>query len=148
MKNISLYFRYAFLFLILLFQCSDSVSAQVKTSEEGYQYFEMPSGDSTIVMREYFMCFLIRGETTSQDKEEAAKIQTGHLAHLAKLHEDGKACLAGPFGDDGSMRGIVVYTVNTIEEAEKLANMDPAVKAGRLKVEIHPWWAMQGAVMK
>lgn len=132
----------------ILFLSSLSLFSQVKVSEEGFKYFEMPSGDSTIIMREFYLCFLNRGDNRDQDQNEASELQVAHLAHLAKMHEDGYACVAGPFGDDGDMRGIVIYTVNSKEEAEKLANMDPAVQAGRLKVEIKPWWAMQGAVLK
>jgi uncharacterized protein YciI len=125
-----------------------NISAQVKISESGYKYFEMTSGDSTIIMREYFMCFLKIGKNRNQSEIEANEIQAGHLAHLAKLHEEGNTCVTGPLGDDGEIRGIVIYTVNSQEKAEKLANMDPAVKSGRLTVEIHPWWAMKGAVLK
>ncbi len=33
--------------------------------------------------------------------------------------------------------------VPTKEGAEELAAMNPAVKAGRLVMEIHPWWAVR-----
>ena len=42
-------------------------------------------------------------------------------------------------GDDGDLRGIVILKVNSLEEAQALVNQDPAVKAGRLRVELHPW---------
>jgi len=57
---------------------------------------------------------------------------------------EGYASLIGPFGDDGEIRGIVVYNTPTQKEADSLANLDPMVKAGRLKVEVHPWWTEKG----
>ena len=37
-------------------------------------------------------------------------------------------------------RQIYVFAVKTIDEAEKLTESDPAVKAGRLIMELHPWF--------
>ncbi len=36
----------------------------------------------------------------------------------------------------------------TMKEADSLANLDPAVKAGRLVVETVPWWASKGSKLK
>jgi hypothetical protein len=46
--------------------------------------------------------------------------------------------------DDGDYRGIFVYRVASAKDAEALAATDPAVKAGRLKVLIHPWMVPKG----
>jgi uncharacterized protein YciI len=129
-----------------IFFCS-SLSAQVQTAPEGYQFFEMPSGDSTIIMKQYFMCFLKTGPDRNHPEAEAAEIQKQHLAHLANMHTEGHSCVAGPLGSDGDIRGLVIYKTATLEKAIELANMDPAVKAGRLVVEIFPWWAMKGATL-
>ena len=67
-----------------------------------------------------------------------------HLAHLGRMYEEGYADISGPFGDDGDIRGITIYNVPTLEIADSLANLDPMVKAERLVVEIHPWWAAKG----
>jgi uncharacterized protein YciI len=32
-----------------------------------------------------------------------------------------------------------IYSGPSLDEVRKLAERDPAVKAGRLEVEIHPW---------
>lgn len=132
---------------ITLTLISLSLFGQVKTAPEGYQYFEMAHKDSTITMKQYFMCFLKSGETRNQSDEEAAKIQEAHLAHLAKMAEEGHSCVTGPLGGEGDIRGIVIYKTSTLEEAVKYANLDPAVKAGRLVVEVRPLWAMKGAVL-
>ncbi len=110
-----------------------------------FETFEYKAEDSTVyMMQKYFIVFLKRGDSRSQDKEEAAKIQKGHLSYLGGLYEKGYICMNGPFGSDGAVRGATVYRVATEEEALKLASEDPAVKAGRLQVEVHPWWLARG----
>ena len=49
--------------------------------------------------------------------------------------------MAGPFTDDGDLRGLFVFRTGTLEEAKAMAEQDPAVKAGRLRLEWHPWFA-------
>ncbi len=96
-------------------------------------------------MVQYYMGFLRKGpKWTPEVTEETKKIQEGHLAHMRKSHEAGALVLAGPFGDDGDIRGILIYKTKDIEEARKWANADPAVVAGRLVLEIHPWWVEKG----
>jgi len=112
--------------------------------EEGHQTFIYKEGDSTHLMQQYFMVFLKSGDNRSQDSTEAAELQKQHLAHLSRMAREGYASLIGPFGDEGEIRGIVVYNTPTQKEADSLANLDPMVKAGRLKVEVHPWWAEKG----
>lgn len=96
-------------------------------------------------MKTYYMVLLKAGNNRTQDSATAAKIQEQHLAHLNKMAADGKLCMAGPFMDDWEVRGICIYSTETEEEATKLANADPAVKAGRLAVEVHPWYAAKGS---
>jgi uncharacterized protein YciI len=48
--------------------------------------------------------------------------------------------LAGPFLDDGDIRGIYIFNVETVEEAQKLTETDPAIQAGSLVMELHPWY--------
>lgn len=115
-----------------------------KLKKDGYQTFIYKEGDSTYLMQQYYMVFLKSGENRSQDSTEAAQLQTKHLAHLERMAVEGYASLIGPFEDDGDVRGIVVYNTRTLKEADSLANMDPMVKAGRLKVEVHPWWTEKG----
>ena len=136
--------------LLLMFSfliSSIALTSQVKTAPEGYQFFEMESGDSTIIMKQYFICFLKSGPNRNQSKEQAEKIQEKHLAHLASLYYDGYTCATGPFGNDGEIKGIIIFKTATLMEAEKLAKSDPAVISGRLIVEILPWWARKGSVL-
>ena len=94
------------------------------------------------------MAFLKSGPIRSQNEEEAAMLQEAHLAHLARMYKEGYADLIGPFGDNGNIRGITVYNVPTLKMADSLAHLDPMVKAGRLEIEIHPWWVAKGQSLR
>lgn len=95
-------------------------------------------------IRAYFG-FLYRGDKWTPEKTPAtAELQRAHLANIVRLAEMKKLVVAGPFGDDTPLRGIFVFRVPTIDEARELAATDPAVQAGRLKIEIHPWVVPEG----
>ncbi len=113
---------------------------------KGYQVFDYVDEKTkdTTLMQQYFIAFLKSGPIRNQNEEEANKLQNEHLAHLGKMYELGYADISGPFGDDGDIRGITIYNVPTLKMADSLANADPMVKAGRLIIEVHPWWAAKG----
>jgi uncharacterized protein YciI len=73
-------------------------------------------------------------------------LQAGHMANINRLAREGKLLVAGPFMDDGDWRGILIFKCASLEEAQALAATDPAVQAGRLKVEIRPWLTMKGNI--
>ena len=88
----------------------------------------------------YYLGFLVRGPKFSpEDSPERQKIQEGHMANMKRLSEMGKLVAAGPFGDDGNLRGIFVFRVASLQEAQELTNTDPAVKAGRLAIQLYEW---------
>ena len=92
-----------------------------------------------------YLAFLVRGDKWTPDKTpETEAIQKAHLANIGRLAEMKKLVVAGPFGDDGTLRGIFVFRVNSLEEARLLAQTDPAVQAGRLALQIHPWVVPEG----
>ena len=119
---------------------------KAKLVDEGYKVFDYVDEKTkdTTLMQQYFIAFLKRGPIRNQNEEETARLQKEHLAHLGKMYELGYADISGPFGDDGDFRGITIYNVPTLEMADSLANADPMVKAGRLVIELHPWWAAKG----
>ena len=98
-------------------------------------------------MRQYVFAFLKAGPNRDQDSVTAANLQRAHLDNIQKLADEGKLALAGPFMDDGDIRGIYIFAVTSLEEARKLTESDPAIIAGRLEMELHPWYG-SAAVMK
>src|SRR5689334_4667124 len=109
-------------------------------SEDVFKKNVQPGGTTTV-----YLAMLVRGEkwTPGQTPENEA-IQKAHLANIGRLAEMKKLVVAGPFGDDGTLRGIFVFRVASLEEARTLAETDPAVKAGRLALQIHPWIVPDG----
>jgi uncharacterized protein YciI len=94
-----------------------------------------------------YLAFLTRGEKWTAERSPAAEeIQKGHMANINRLAEMKKLIAAGPFGDNGRLRGIFVFRVGSLEEAKALTASDPAVQAGRLAMDIHPWMVPEGVL--
>lgn len=91
-------------------------------------------------MKMYVMALLKRGPNRSQDSTTVATIQAGHMKNIERMAKEGKLVIAGPFEDDWDVRGIYIFDVPTIEEAQKLTATDPAIIAGRLVMELHQWY--------
>ncbi|MEO8569926.1 MAG: YciI family protein [Ginsengibacter sp.] len=91
-------------------------------------------------MKQYVMAFLKEGKNKNLDSAESANLQVAHLKNIIRLADEGKLIVAGPFMDDQPIRGIFIFNVGTIEEAKKLTETDPAIKAGVLEMELRPWY--------
>jgi uncharacterized protein len=79
--------------------------------------------------------------------EESAALQDAHLANQADLFDQGYLIAAGPLldPDDDRLRGIAVMSIDP-ETARRLYGTDPAVRAGRLAVEVMTWMVPAGTV--
>jgi uncharacterized protein len=99
-------------------------------------------------MTTYQVAFLVKGPNwTPAETEETKAIQAGHMDNIGKMAASGKLLIAGPFMDGGDLRGLFIFRVATLEEAKALAEQDPAVKAGRLRLEWHPWFAAKNVTV-
>ena len=98
-------------------------------------------------MKTYVMAFLKSGPVKITDSVASAKLQNEHLKNIIRLANEGKLLIAGPFLDNQPIRGIFIFNVTTVEEAKKLTESDPAIKAGVLVMELHPWYG-SAALMK
>ena len=93
-------------------------------------------------MKMYVLCILKTGPKDADIKgDERKEVFAGHFANIGRLAEEGKLAVAGPFGkNDKAYRGLYIFNVATIEEAEKLVVLDPAVKAGVFVPELTLWY--------
>ena len=119
------------------------------SSIQGRAGEEQPASvDSPPAFESLSLVLLMRGpQADSIPEDRLQQIQKDHRGHLKKMHASGILLIAGPFGDqqDESFRGLCLYRV-PVEEARRLAGSDPAVKAGRLRVEVMSWWFKGGSL--
>ncbi|HVS91358.1 MAG TPA: YciI family protein [Mucilaginibacter sp.] len=97
-------------------------------------------------MKTYVMAFLKTGPNRLKDSAARAQLQKAHLKNIMRLADEGKLIVAGPFLDNQDIRGIFIFNVSSVEEAKKLTETDPAVQAGSLIMELHPWYGSAGLV--
>jgi uncharacterized protein YciI len=140
----------------LLFSCGDPTEPKIVVDsvvekKVGIDLLskEKPEYDSALAaavgadeygMHPYVIAYLKKGPNRNQDSAAAAALQQAHLDNIMKMADEGKLVVAGPFLDDGDVRGIYIFDVATIAEAEALTKTDPAIAAGRLTMELHPWY--------
>ncbi len=115
-----------FFFAFVMLACAQGKSNEDKKPED--------------TIRKYYFVMLVKGPNRNQDSATAAKIQEGHMANISRLYKAGKLKVAGPFGDDGDWLGIFIFDCDTQNELEALLKTDPAIAAGRIKYDIHPWY--------
>ncbi|HLP10532.1 MAG TPA: YciI family protein [Flavobacteriales bacterium] len=133
-------------FSLLLAACGETKQAELpdagaKVETEGYDSaLAARCGADEHGMRKYVMAFLVRGDSTITDSVKKAELMSGHLKNIGRMADEGKLAVAGPFLDDQPIRGIYIFNVETVEEAKALTETDPAIKAGTLKMELHPWY--------
>lgn len=105
----------------------------------------MKKAATPIKMTTAYLGFLSRGAKWTPEKTpQTEELQKAHMANINKLAEMKKLVVAGPFGDNGQLRGIFVFKVDSLEEAKQLAATDPSVRAGRLAIDMHTWLVPEG----
>lgn len=131
------------LFLFFLFAFSSNWSVAQKKEPKTFKM-----GEYTI--KQYYFVMLTKGARRDEIKDTSIinKLQAGHMANMERLSREGKLMLAGPFGDDGNWRGVFVFDAESEDEVKSMLATDPAIKAGRLDYEIHPWYTAMNSVFK
>lgn len=97
-------------------------------------------------MKKYVVAFLVRGKNQSIDSLERARLQEAHLQNIFRLADEGKLVLAGPFFGNDALRGIYIFDVQSIAEAEALTATDPSIQAGLLAMDLKEWYGSAALV--
>ncbi|MBK7444529.1 MAG: YciI family protein [Ignavibacteria bacterium] len=130
--------------LILLIFIALNNNGNAQSSDSNIQTYDSllakKYGADDYGMKQFIMAFLKSGKNILTDKAEEDRLQSEHMKNINKMAEDGKLVIAGPFMDNQSLKGIYIFDVRTLEEARELTSTDPAVKAGVLEMELHPWY--------
>jgi len=131
----------------VVFACAVLAVSAVHAEERGTPVSQPKRGQPPRpeLMQTYYFVLLYRNENAPQIPEDSVNaIFAGHMANITRLHEEKKMPLAGPFLDDTPLRGIFILQAASMEEARALCDSDPAIQAGRLRAEIHPWYGARG----
>jgi uncharacterized protein YciI len=102
-------------------------------------------------LEEFELVILRRpAQPASYDEDTLDRIQREHLDYLAGLRDAGMIVVNGPIVDqqDESMRGLSFFRAGSLDETRRLAEADPAVRAGRLEVEVMHWWCPPGLMVQ
>lgn len=93
-------------------------------------------------MKNYVLCIMRTGPKDAKIKGKRRDLAfAGHMANIGKLADEGKLTVAGPFGKNKiAYRGLFIFDVANVEDAKKLVETDPAVKAGIFVYDLIPWY--------
>lgn len=100
----------------------------------------MVAGASGQDMKKLYFVFLNKGTNKAKlSDDDAKKMQAEHLGNLGKLGETRKGLLAGPLGDSGYIRGIVVLDVKSMEDVKECFKPDPFIQNRYLSMQAWRW---------
>jgi len=97
-------------------------------------------------MRAYVLVILKTGPNKVAAGPERDEMFKGHFANMKRLGDAGKLAVAGPFEaqkgvpSDG-WRGLFIFAVPTVEEAQALVATDPVIQKGEMVAEFHPLYS-------
>ena len=93
-----------------------------------------PPGFSTYIVG---LMYRSAGEVPAGATAEG--LQKAHIANLNTMWEEGLLLASGPIGDNGALRGVLIFRGDDRARVERRVADDPLVKAGRLRVTLKPW---------
>lgn len=140
------------LFVVVLFSLSAFAQTPAETPKPSVFDAELAKkvGADDYGMRNFVFCILKTGPKDAEikDKKQRDEIFAGHMANINRLAGEGKLALAGPFGkNDRTYRGLFIFNVATVEEAQKLVETDPVIKSGMMVAELTPWYGSAATVL-
>ncbi|HSZ44875.1 MAG TPA: YciI family protein, partial [Streptosporangiaceae bacterium] len=95
----------------------------------------------------YQLILLVRPPDQPELEDEAsAALGLQHLGHFRKMRAAGFLLGAGPVEGDSEIAGICFYQAGSLDRARRLAEDDPAVRAGRFAVRAMTWYTTKGAL--
>lgn len=147
MKINSAAIRYLFLIAAFFIHTAEIVVADELESPDESNSDNTEKTEDLSNMKVFYMVFLKKGESRGQSEEEAAIIQKGHRANMTRLWKEGYLVMAGPMAEEGELRGIFIFDADSKEFVDSLCRTDPAIQAGRLSYEIHPWYTEAGTCL-
>ncbi|MEM0272329.1 MAG: YciI family protein [Thermoprotei archaeon] len=76
-------------------------------------------------------------ELTTYRSLPSPQIREEHIAYLRSAGTKGKVVLSGRFAD--AKGALIIWRVNSLQEAEELAKGDPYYRAGLIDYQLREW---------
>jgi uncharacterized protein YciI len=94
----------------------------------------------------YVVGLLWRGDAwTPERNAHTDSLQAGHMANLIRRYEQGWLVGSGPILDpNSSLRGLFFFKADSVAQVAPLVATDPAIAAGRLRIDLLPWQGPAG----
>ena len=84
----------------------------------------------------YLLRPVTRGILDRMNPEREA-VMDQHFTRLQQILSSGRLLLAGPCEDEAF--GLVVFRAQSMDDAQRFMNDDPAVRSGLMTAELHPF---------
>jgi len=98
-------------------------------------------GSDDYGMKSYIFVVLKTGPAKIEDKAVLDSCFAWHFSNMAKLAEEKKLVVAGPYGkNDNNYRGLFIFDVASKEEAQELMKGDPSISMGVFEVDMYDWY--------
>ena len=91
-------------------------------------------------MRRYVLVILKTGPNKVAAGPERDEMFKGHFANMNRLAAAGKLAVAGPFDGVDGWRGLFIFAVADIAEAQALVATDPVIIKGEMVAEYHAYY--------
>jgi uncharacterized protein YciI len=127
-------------FTLLLFLAYGFTVANAQTSDQYDSALAKKLHADDYGMKNYVLVLLKPGNNASVDKVTEDSIFHGHLNNIGRLAKNGDLVVAGPFGANEKYRGLFILNVTNFNDAKKLLETDPAIKANFLEPEMYLWY--------
>jgi len=129
-----------------LFALAVSPAAAQPTGSEGAE----------VEMTTYQLVFVVTNAEFEEDESVNARMadhrvdrmKTASDQYLRNLIKDKVALIAGPLPDHDRIKQVAIVEADSADEAAAVFQHSPAVEAGRLELEIYPWWAAKGILAR
>ncbi len=129
-------------FLLALYIIIHSLYAYGQKNDSSYDEALAKSlGADEYGMKSYVFVILKTGQNKTTDKNFIDSCFAGHMKNIGRLADSRQLIVAGPFNaNNDDFRGLFVLNVSNLEEANKLLQTDPAIKADLLYPVLYPWY--------
>jgi uncharacterized protein len=96
---------------------------------------------------QYTLVLMKRGDHWNPNAPGFMDVMKQHSSFVKQMMVQGNLAISGtfPFSDQGELQEVAIFRVGA-EQTAKLTRDNPAVKAGLLKTEIHPWGTGKGVL--